>query len=128
MQIHWILAMNTQGLTRLDKWFTPHNQVQLPSKRVARLNSSHGSIDFTLLYPQHERNRIKKEMSTTLLKRHRLMCNFVTWREYTVVYKRCVPLLCMFSNPNSTHHQRKPPTDMPACTLCSVWTTQTTNS
>jgi hypothetical protein len=27
-------------------------------------------------------------MSAALLKRHRLMCNFLTWREYTVVYKR----------------------------------------
>jgi hypothetical protein len=33
LQIHWMLAMNAQGLTRLDKWFTPHTQVpQLNSK------------------------------------------------------------------------------------------------
>jgi hypothetical protein len=94
--------MNGQGLTRLDKWFTPHNQVLLLQvfyihiyKYICRFVFSFFlSKKLHLLNPlvwQHERNRIKREMSTTLLKRQRQMCNFITWREYTVVYRRCLP-------------------------------------
>jgi hypothetical protein len=27
-QLHWVIVMNAQGKTRLDKWFTPHGTVR----------------------------------------------------------------------------------------------------
>jgi hypothetical protein len=30
LQLHWVIVMNAQGKTRLDKWFTPHGSVRFP--------------------------------------------------------------------------------------------------
>jgi hypothetical protein len=33
LQLHWVIVMNAQGKTRLDKWFTPHGSVRSPPPR-----------------------------------------------------------------------------------------------
>lgn len=56
--------LNRQGKTRLSKWYVP--------------------------YPQKERERIIKDLAVQVTHRNSSMCNFLEWREFTVVYKRCV--------------------------------------
>uniref|UniRef100_A0A0D9W0L1 AP complex subunit sigma n=1 Tax=Leersia perrieri TaxID=77586 RepID=A0A0D9W0L1_9ORYZ len=70
LNIHFVLLISRQGKVRLTKWYNP--------------------------YPQKERAKVIKEVSTLMLTRGPKMCNFVDWRGYRVVYKRYASLyFCM---------------------------------
>ncbi|CAD6207266.1 unnamed protein product [Miscanthus lutarioriparius] len=73
-EIHFVLLVSRQGKVRLTKWYTP--------------------------YPQKQRSKIIKEISTLVLTRGPKLCNFVDWQGYRVVYKRYASLyFCMCIDP-----------------------------
>ncbi|KAH3759031.1 Clathrin assembly protein AP19 [Pelomyxa schiedti] len=77
MTIKFFLMLNRQGKTRLSKWYVP--------------------------YQQKERERIIKELAVQVTHRSSSMCNFIEWREFTVVYKRYASLyfvLCVDKSDN----------------------------
>ncbi|KAJ1293038.1 hypothetical protein BS78_01G037400 [Paspalum vaginatum] len=72
--IHFVLLISRQGKVRLTKWYTP--------------------------YPQKQRTKVIKEISTLVLTRGPKLCNFVDWQGYRVVYKRYASLyFCMCIDP-----------------------------
>eukprot|EP00922_Rhytidocystis_sp_ex-Travisia-forbesii_P025880 GHVS01037966.1.p1 GENE.GHVS01037966.1~~GHVS01037966.1.p1 ORF type:complete len:160 (+),score=12.03 GHVS01037966.1:52-531(+) len=64
--LHFLLLISRQGKTRLCKWFSP--------------------------ILQKERQKTIKEVSTMVLNRPPKLCNFIEWREYTIVFKRYASL------------------------------------
>ncbi|OEL16898.1 AP-1 complex subunit sigma-1, partial [Dichanthelium oligosanthes] len=73
-QIHFVLLISRQGKVRLTKWYTP--------------------------YPQKQRSKVIKEISSLVLSRGPKLCNFVDWQGYRVVYKRYASLyFCMCIDP-----------------------------
>ena len=58
-----MILQNRQGKTRLTKWYTPD-------------------------YTQKEKQRIIREIGHTVTSREKNKCNFIQWREFTIVYKR----------------------------------------
>ncbi|PAN44380.1 hypothetical protein PAHAL_9G038600 [Panicum hallii] len=72
--IHFVLLISRQGKVRLTKWYTP--------------------------YPQKQRSKVIKEISSLVLTRGPKLCNFVEWQGYRVVYKRYASLyFCMCIDP-----------------------------
>eukprot|EP00483_Globobulimina_turgida_P008728 UN08746 len=67
MTIQFLLLQNRQCKVRLTKWFTP---------------------DFN----QKSKQRILREIGHTVTKRSKSKCNFIEWRQYTIVYKRYASL------------------------------------
>ncbi|KAL6076417.1 AP complex subunit sigma [Balamuthia mandrillaris] len=64
--IHWLLCLNRQGKIRLNKYYTAHTS--------------------------KERERLTKEMINLVLRRHPRHCNFVPWKDYTIIYRRYASL------------------------------------
>ncbi|ETO15100.1 Clathrin assembly protein AP19 [Reticulomyxa filosa] len=65
--IRFVVLQNRQGKTRLAKWFIP---------------------DFT----QKEKQKALREIGHMVTSREKNKCNFLQWREYTLVYKRYASL------------------------------------
>ena len=73
-----MLLQNRQGKTRLTKWFTPD-------------------------YNQKMKQRILREIGHTVTSRSKSKCNFIEWRQFTIVYKRYASLffiICIESGDN----------------------------
>eukprot|EP01115_Flamella_aegyptia_P011753 TRINITY_DN56192_c0_g2_i1.p1 TRINITY_DN56192_c0_g2~~TRINITY_DN56192_c0_g2_i1.p1 ORF type:complete len:175 (+),score=13.59 TRINITY_DN56192_c0_g2_i1:52-525(+) len=68
--IQFVLLLNRQGKVRLTKFYTP--------------------------YSQKERKRIVREVQNRILGRADRLCNFMDWRDYTLVYKRYASLYFIF--------------------------------
>lgn len=62
--IHFVLLISRQGKTRLAKWYMPLSQ--------------------------KEKAKIIREASQITLNRTPKLCNFVEWKEYKLVFKRCL--------------------------------------
>jgi AP-1 complex subunit sigma 1/2 len=67
MGIKFIILQNRQGKTRLTKWYTPD-------------------------YKQKQKQRIIREIGHLVTSREKNKCNFLQWRECTLVYKRYASL------------------------------------
>jgi len=68
--IQFVFLMNRQGKVRLTKWYAA--------------------------FAQKERKKAVREISNRVLGRPDRLCNFLDWREYTVVYKRYASLYFIF--------------------------------
>ena len=77
--------MNSQGKIRLDKWYTTTPPVVQPS-----LFAAIWDVNLFHCLWQKDRERVKKDMRATVLKRKPKECNFLSYKEYVVVYKRYV--------------------------------------
>uniref|UniRef100_A0A7S4MS59 AP complex subunit sigma n=1 Tax=Vannella robusta TaxID=1487602 RepID=A0A7S4MS59_9EUKA len=68
--IHFVLLLNRQGKVRLTKWYSA--------------------------YSQKERKKTIREVTSRVLGRPDRLCNFIDWRDYTLVYKRYASLYFIF--------------------------------
>ena len=75
MTIQFILLISRQGKTRLAKWFVPQ--------------------------PQKERQKTIREIAQLVLNRLPKLCNFLEWRDYKLVFKRCA-CVCSFFDETPT--------------------------
>lgn len=66
MTIRFLLLISRQGKSRLTKWYQP--------------------------YPQKQKNKIVREVTSQCLERPSKLCNFLEWRDGKVVYKRYASL------------------------------------
>lgn len=64
--LQFLLLVSRQGKTRVAKWYLP--------------------------MPQKERQKVMKEVLQIVLSRSPKLCNFVEWREYTLIFKRYASL------------------------------------
>jgi len=67
MTVQFVLLQNRQRKTRLTKWYTPD-------------------------YTQKQKQRIMSEIGHMVTTRGKAKCNFIEWRQYTLVYKRYASL------------------------------------
>ena len=78
MTVQFVLLQNRQRKTRLTKWYTPD-------------------------YTQKQKQRIMTEIGHMVTTRGKAKCNFIEWRQYTLVYKRYASLyfvLCVDKSDN----------------------------
>lgn len=75
--IHFVLLLNRQGKVRLTKWYSP--------------------------YSQKERKKTIREVTNRVLGRPDRLCNFLDWRDYTLVYKRYASLYFIFCVDNTNN-------------------------
>ena len=78
MPIQFLILQNRQGKTRLTKWFTPD-------------------------YNSKQKQKILREIGHTVTSRSKSKCNFIEWRQFTIVYKRYASLffiICIESGDN----------------------------
>ena len=69
--IHFILLFSQQGKIRLQKWYDA--------------------------YPEKEKKKIAREMTSTILARKPKMSNFLEWKNMQIVYKRYASLFFAFA-------------------------------
>jgi len=60
--LHFVLLINRQGKTRLAKWYST--------------------------YPNKDKTRIMREVSTMVLNRNARHCNVLEWKEQRIIFKR----------------------------------------
>ncbi|EGC38658.1 hypothetical protein DICPUDRAFT_28313, partial [Dictyostelium purpureum] len=72
--IHFLLCFNRQGKIRLSKFYST--------------------------FTHAERNKVTREVSNLVLSRSPKHCNFILWKEYTVVYQRYASLFFVFVTDN----------------------------
>eukprot|EP01094_Clydonella_sp_ATCC50884_P019750 TRINITY_DN3930_c0_g1_i2.p1 TRINITY_DN3930_c0_g1~~TRINITY_DN3930_c0_g1_i2.p1 ORF type:complete len:180 (-),score=60.74 TRINITY_DN3930_c0_g1_i2:233-709(-) len=77
MTIGFVMLLNRQGKVRLTKWYDP--------------------------FTQKERKKAVREIGNKVLGRPDRMCNFIDWKEYTVVYKRYASLYFVFGVDRDTN-------------------------
>ncbi|CAG6007908.1 unnamed protein product [Menidia menidia] len=61
--MHFLLLFSRQGKLRLQKWFTP--------------------------ITEREKKKVIREMTALVLARPQRTCNFLQWRDFKIIYKRC---------------------------------------